>query len=164
MKIISGGQTGVDRAALDYAIATGLQHGGWCPAGRVAEDGPIDRCYQLSETNVRSYPARTRMNVADADATLILYRKPMGTGTALTMRIAKELGKPLLVVRIDEHDPAGEISSWLEDVKPVVLNVAGPRESGSPGIADQAGVILDRAMRDSGVDPVGTSSADCDGD
>lgn len=145
-KIVSGGQTGVDRAALDYAIDRGIDHGGWCPAGRVAEDGRIDSRYKLSETRVRSYPARTRMNVRDSDATLILYRRPMGTGTALTMRIADEMQKPLLTVCLDDGDPGRVILAWLQEHQPGVLNVAGPRESNQPGIAAEVRQILATVM------------------
>lgn len=147
IKIVSGGQTGVDRAALDFAIESEISHGGWCPAGRVAEDGSIADQYQLTETNVRSYPARTKMNVRDSDATLILYRKPMGSGTALTMRIARQTSKPLLVIQIDQFDSAKQIIDWLDDHRPQVLNVAGPRESGCPGIHVETRALLATVFR-----------------
>src|SRR2546429_554237 len=97
-KIISGGQTGVDRAALDVALELGLPCGGWCPRGRRAEDGPIDSRYPLRETNALAYPVRTRWNVRDSDGTLILTRGRPDRGTALTRDLAERMGKPLLTV------------------------------------------------------------------
>lgn len=140
-KIISGGQTGVDRAALDVAIELAIDHGGWCPRGRSAEDGPIDARYQLTEMTVSSYPARTRQNVTDSDATLILYRPPMGTGTSLTLRVCRSVGRPHLVVHLESID-RDEIQSWLDRVRPRILNVAGPRESQNQGVYDQARRLL----------------------
>lgn len=151
-KIVSGGQTGVDRAALDHAIDAGIEHGGWCPAGRMAEDGPIDPRYALTQTRVRSYPARTKMNVRDSDATLILYRDPMGAGTALTMRVAQQTGKPVMVAKLEspsgdrggdgEPQDSQKIRDWLDQHRPAVLNIAGPRESGSPGVYDATRQLL----------------------
>ena len=129
--IVSGGQTGVDRAALDVAIAMGLGHGGWCPAGRLAEDGSIPSRYDLQETDSRDYPFRTEQNVIDSDATLILHERQLKGGTLLTQRICKRLDKPYLSIRIDDADRARE---WLRENRPQTLNVAGPRESTSPGI------------------------------
>src|SRR5207247_8623955 len=97
-KLISGGQTGVDRAALDVALELGLPCGGWCPRGRRAEDGPIDARYPLQETRSAAYPVRTRWNVRDADGTLILMRGRPDRGTALTRELAEAMNKPLLVV------------------------------------------------------------------
>ena len=86
-RIVSGGQTGVDRAALDVAIAIGIEHGGWCPAGRLAEDGVVPPQYDLRETDSNEYPVRTELNVADSDATLILYEGKLKGGTLLTQKI-----------------------------------------------------------------------------
>ena len=99
--IVSGGQTGVDRAALDVAIAIGIGHGGWCPAGRLSEDGTIPSRYDLQETDSPEYPVRTEKNVIDSDATLLLYEGRLKGGTLLTRRICVRHGKPDLVVRID---------------------------------------------------------------
>ncbi len=99
--IVSGGQTGVDRAALDVAIAIGIAHGGWCPAGRLSEDGSIPSRYELRETDSHEYPVRTEQNVIDSDATLILYEGRLKGGTLLTQRICRRLGKPQLSVKID---------------------------------------------------------------
>lgn len=132
-RIVSGGQTGVDRAALDVAIALGIDHGGWCPAGRLAEDGTIPSRYQLEETGSAEYPVRTEQNVVDSDATAILYRGRLKGGTLLTRRICRRLQKPHLLVRLD-CDPPEVVQQWLGQVQPAVLNVAGPRESTSRGI------------------------------
>lgn len=136
-RIVSGGQTGVDRAALEVAIAIGFDHGGWCPAGRRAEDGTIPSRYQLTETESTEYPVRTEQNVVDSDATLILYRDKLKGGTLLTRRICDRSGKPFLLVRI-EKDPRSVVRQWLNEQRPAVLNVAGPRESTCSGVFDEA--------------------------
>jgi hypothetical protein len=137
-KIISGGQTGVDRGALDAAIELGLAHGGWCPLGRRAEDGKIPPRYQLSQTDSATYRARTERNVIDSDATLILAHKALRGGTKLTARLAALHGKPCMVVDLDAaHDIEG-IRRWLAEHRVATLNVAGPRESQQPGIAEEA--------------------------
>src|SRR5512134_3746342 len=101
-RVVSGGQTGVDRAALDAALALGLPCGGWCPRGRRAEDGAIPLHYPLRETPTARYPQRTEWNVRDSDGTLILTRgRPRG-GTAYTISVARRLGRPLLVVDLAE--------------------------------------------------------------
>jgi hypothetical protein len=131
-KIVSGGQTGVDRAALDVAIELGIPHGGWCPRGRLAEDGRLDARYRLRELQSPDYAVRTRQNVIDADGTWILYRERLQGGTALTNRIAKELGRPLLRTRIDRAVKIEQVIDWLlaNDVR--ILNIAGPRGSFHP--------------------------------
>ena len=133
-KIISGGQTGVDRGALDAAIALGISHGGWCPLGRLAEDGRIPNRYQLQETDSPDYPVRTERNVLDSDATLILYRGQLSGGTLLTHRFADEHQRPCLAVDLDAPLSPAEVRQWLQAHRVEVLNVAGPRESQSPGI------------------------------
>ena len=130
--IISGGQTGVDRAALDFAIANGLAHGGWCPRGRRAEDGEIPQKYCLVEADTPLYQQRTRLNVRDSQATLIFCDlKRRSRGTSLTIKCAESMQKPYLVVDIDSYD-CRKILKWLRRVRPQILNVAGPRagESG----------------------------------
>jgi Circularly permutated YpsA SLOG family len=138
MKIISGGQTGVDRGALDAAIALGIEHGGWCPRGRQAEDGRIPDCYRLDETDSPDYPMRTERNVVDSDATLIFYRGQISGGTLLTLRLAEEHQRPFSTVDLDSPVSPGEIRKWLKKHDVDVLNVAGPRESQSPGIGEMA--------------------------
>lgn len=143
-RIVSGGQTGVDRAAWDAARALGIPTGGWVPKGRRAEDGWIPARYPAREAPSAAYPERTRLNVRDSDATLILARRPLSGGTALTLEIAEGLGRPCLVA-----DPAGDpvlVRDWLATVRPQVLNVAGPRESTVPGTAAQARVFLERVL------------------
>ena len=141
-KIVSGGQTGVDRGALEAAIALGLQHGGWCPQGRLAEDGPIASKYQLQELDSSDYAVRTERNVLDSDGTLILYRQRLQGGTALTNRLAKQHHKPLMRVRIDRPLALLDIVDWLRDHQIQVLNVAGPRGSSHPGLQQQACDVL----------------------
>lgn len=134
-KIISGGQTGVDRGGLDAALALGLEHGGTCPAGRRAEDGPIPERYVLAEHWDSAYPPRTKKNVADADATLILtLGKHVTSGTRLTAHLAQTSGKPWLAVNIQSPRAPELLASWLLEHDPEVLNVAGPRESRFRGI------------------------------
>ena len=131
-KIVSGGQTGVDRAALDVAIEIGLAHGGWCPKGRLCEGGVIDSRYALQEHASPEYSARTRQNVVDSDGTLVLYQFRLSGGTALTCRLAGELNKPLCRVRLDRPSDPLIVVRWLLDNRISVLNVAGPRGSAHP--------------------------------
>lgn len=142
MKIISGGQTGVDRAALDAARELGLPHGGWCPRGRMAEDSPIPEDYNLVETESPDYPARTEQNVMDGDATLILHRGPITGGTEYTVRLAERHNRPFLAVDLDGGIEPGEVRQWLERRSVETLNVAGPRESQNPGIGALARAFL----------------------
>lgn len=148
MKVVSGGQTGVDRAALEAATSLGMEIGGWCPRGRWSEDGRIPDQYPLMETRSPDAHVRTQRNVECSSATLVLTRgSPMG-GTRYTVEIAESMRRPLLIVDLLEHqdDPIAEIAQWLREVEPQVLNVAGPRESGAPGITDEARRILREAF------------------
>lgn len=142
LRIISGGQTGVDRAALDIAIELGLEHGGWCPQGRRAEDGSIPPRYRLRETEGYDYANRTRLNVKEADGTLILYRGTLEGGSELTAQFAGEMHKPVLIVDLDNPVDAGTVKDWLHRHHIGTLNIAGPRESKHPGIYMQAGALL----------------------
>jgi hypothetical protein len=137
-KIVSGGQTGVDRAALDAALDLGLPCGGWCPRGRRAEDGPIPDRYLLAETPTDEYPQRTEWNVRDSDGTLILTRGAPDRGTALTARLAARLRKPCLEVDLNDPPSPAAVRAWAQAHEVWVLNVAGPRESHAPGIHGQA--------------------------
>jgi hypothetical protein len=140
-KLISGGQTGADRAALDVAIELGIPHGGWVPNGRRAEDGPLPPRYHMQETASPDYAVRTEWNVRDADATLIITTDGALTGgTGLTARFAQALGKPYLHVDLStaRHMPRQAflelLRTWLAIDRPAVLNIAGPRASKDPKI------------------------------
>ena len=140
--VVSGGQTGVDRAALDAALALGIPCGGWCPKGRLAEDGPIDERYPLRESPSADYAQRTEWNVRDSDGTLVLTRGTPSGGTAQTIDVAARLGKPRLVLDLDTQPLASAVHAWASAYRITVLNVAGPRESKSPGISAQAAQFL----------------------
>jgi hypothetical protein len=142
LRIVSGGQTGVDRGALDAAVALGIECGGWCPRGRLAEDGRIPRRYPLVECETSDYPVRTERNILDSDATLILCRGPLSGGTKLTRDLARRRGKPCLVVDLAYPTDAQRVRDWLVDFQVETLNVAGPRESLSAGISRQASKFL----------------------
>ncbi|HLD13464.1 MAG TPA: putative molybdenum carrier protein [Burkholderiales bacterium] len=133
-KILSGGQTGVDRAALDVAIELGLARGGWCPKGRRAEDGAIASHYPLQETASTDYRERTRRNVRHADGTLIVTADELRGGTALTRALAEKLRKPCLVVDPTQRTSVRQARAWITTHGIHILNVAGPLESGQPGI------------------------------
>jgi hypothetical protein len=141
-RIVSGGQTGVDRGALDAAIEHGLPHGGWCPKGRRAEDGVIPARYELRQGASADYSKRTLQNVLDSDGTLILNRGPLTGGTALTASLAESNRKPILIVALDRHQDAARVVAWIVKHHIRTLNVAGPRESGSPGISEAARLFL----------------------
>ena len=141
-KIVSGGQIGVDRAALDVALDLGMSCGGWCPQGRRAVDGVIPEKYPLKETAARNYNTRTKLNVRDSDGTLILNRGELNGGTAYTVRVADELGKPYLVVNLEDVPDGKEVVAWIRRHDIQVLNVAGPRENKCPGIYREATGLL----------------------
>ncbi|MBI1918007.1 MAG: putative molybdenum carrier protein [Planctomycetes bacterium] len=149
-KIVSGGQTGVDRAALDVALELGLPCGGWCPQGRRGEDGCIDPRYPLQETPWDGYPQRTEWNVRDSDGTLILTCGEPDRGTALTVELVQRKKKPYLVVDLSGEVDVKVLRAWAEGNGVRVLNVAGPRESSSPGIYDRAAEVLRRLFREVG--------------
>ncbi len=142
-KIVSGGQTGVDRAALDAAMALGLPVGGWCPKGRRAEDGVIDPRYPLIETPDEQHAQRTAWNVRDSDGTLVLLFDKPSPGTNVTIEEANALGKALLLVDLTTNPEEMEVLGWLEANGILVLNVAGPRESEALGIYEAARAFLD---------------------
>ncbi len=146
LKIISGGQTGVDRAALDAAIELHIPHGGWCPLNRWAEDGRIPSCYLLRETDSPDPAVRTERNVLESDGTLILYRGRLRGGTELTFRLAQRHARPCLLVNLDAQWDCDGVRRWLREQGIRVLNVAGPRESQSPGIAALARDFLRRLL------------------
>jgi Circularly permutated YpsA SLOG family len=140
-KIISGGQTGADRAGLDFAIEVGLAHGGYVPKGRKAEDGRINERYTLVELSSSSYPERTKRNVRESDGTVILsLNDKLSGGSALTLSYAQHAKKPVLHLHNSEtgRDPlprqVRQLKEFIESNAIEVLNVAGPRESKEPGV------------------------------
>ena len=141
-RIVSGGQAGVDRAALDVAIAFGIAHGGWCPAGRLAEDGRIPPHYALRETGSSAYGVRTEWNVRDSDGTLVLATGTPRGGSALTCQLARTHGKPLLIVDLADPPPPTAVHVWLAAHAIDTLNVAGPRASTEHGIYERARAYL----------------------
>lgn len=145
-KVVSGGQTGVDQAALDAAQRAGLPCGGWCPKDRRSEAGPISRRYPLTETPSADPTLRTEWNVRDSDGTLIVTWGRLTGGTALTRRLAEVRAKPCLVV--DPHDASAPetVRRWLDEHGVRVLNVAGPRESRQPGIHQLTLDLLRRVL------------------
>ena len=145
-KIVSGGQTGVDRAALDAGLNHDVPVGGRCPRGRRAEDGVIPDRYPLKETPSDAYEQRTAWNVRDSDGTLIITSGGLEGGTALTMTEAKRQGRPVLHVRTTDAVPIPMIRAWGEDHDIRVLNVAGPRASEAEGIYEKARRILDALL------------------
>lgn len=144
-KIVSGGQTGVDRAALDFAIENDVPHGGWAPNGRQAEDGKIPLKYQLTELSDGGYRQRNKRNVQDSDGTLIINSGPLDGGTLVTSHFAEKLGKPCFIAQLDGGnltEIAVEIASWLHVNAVKKLNIAGPRESKRPGIYAKSQELL----------------------
>jgi hypothetical protein len=144
-RLVSGGQSGVDRAALDVALELGIPCGGWCPRGRKAEDGPIADRYPLKETPSDDYGERTRWDVRDSDGTLILcWGEPTG-GTLLTVQTCRETGKPCLVLDLADEAEASirAAREWVAaNLVGGVLNVAGPRASERPAAYGRARAFL----------------------
>jgi hypothetical protein len=154
--IASGGQTGADRAALDFAIKRGFAHGGWCPRDRKAEDGPISAHYELRETPSRRYAQRTEWNVRDSDATVAFtIGQSLKGGTSLTMAFARRLDKPALHLSRDALAESGgdaidaaasQLLSFLRKHDVQSLNVAGPRASQEPEVSEFVSSVLQRAL------------------
>ena len=148
-KIISGGQTGVDQAALDVALELGVPCGGWCPRGRWSEAGPIDKRFPLTESPSADPAERTERNVKDADGTLIIARggvESLTGGTALTCRLATQQRQPMLAVDPADADAAQAVKQWLDRHAIRVLNVAGPRASVQPDIGELAAALLRQVL------------------
>jgi len=149
-KIISGGQTGADRAALDVAIKLSIPHGGWVPKGRIAEDGPLSERYQLKEMPTDSYPARTEQNVIDSDGTLIIARGKLTGGTDYTRKMTLKHKKQLLGIDLNQtnhYDAASLIASWIKLQRVEILNVAGPRASKDQEIYRDVLTILENVIQ-----------------
>ncbi len=142
--IVSGGQTGVDRAALDVALRLGIGCGGWCPKGRFAEDGVLSSNYPLKETPNPVYAERTEWNVRDSDGTLILTWGPPANGTAFTADMARKHNKPVLIIDLETKESSPQqVETWVLENGIRTLNVAGPRESKCPGIYQDASAFLE---------------------
>jgi len=149
-KLVSGGQTGADRAALDFAIEHEIPHGGWCPAGRLAEDGPIRSQYNLSETPSSAYTQRTEWNVRDSDGTVVFsIEAALKGGTKETTEFATKFDKPLLhLSRIGgPATPETELLRFIRDNQIRTLNIAGPRASAEPELAGFVREVLEKAWR-----------------
>ena len=145
-KIISGGQTGADRGALDAAIQMGIAHGGWVPKGRVAEDGPISEIYQLQQMSTDSYPKRTEQNVMDSDGTLIISHGKLTGGSAYTRKMAMKHGKPWFhadMNKLPTFHAAMIVEEWISKNQIEILNVAGSRASRDPFIYGLVTVIIE---------------------
>ena len=149
-KIVSGGQTGADRAALDAARELGIGTGGWLPRGRRAEDGRLPESYPgMIETESENPAVRTERNVRDSDATLIVSHGPLRGGSALTLQCAGALGRPCLHLDLGAQGRAAAepaLREWLAERRPRVLNVAGPRASGDPAIYEATRALLLAAL------------------
>ena len=154
LKIVSGGQTGVDRAALDWALANGAACGGWCPLGRLAEDGIIDLRYPLRETPETDPAQRTEWNVRDSDGTLIVsLAKRLVGGTRLTEVLAERLAKPHLVLAKTDGDLSTQVEAlrrFIAENSIQVLNIAGPRASGEPSVGEYVRSLLNATIGQAG--------------
>ena len=151
-KIISGGQTGADQGGLDFALEYGIDAGGWCPKGRICENGTIPGRYPVKEVSEDDYNLRTKLNVIDSDATLVVIRDGyMEDGTHLTIDYCREFSKTWFLV--DLNVMSGQLESvysalrnWIDENQISVLNVAGNRESNSPGIQKETTGLLERVL------------------
>lgn len=145
LSIISGGQTGADRAALDWAIKHNIAHGGWCPQGRKAFDGPLDAVYKLKETPTEEYLERTEWNVRDADATVVFTLAEKATGgSKKTMAFTRKHKKPAIHLHRGILAPAERLADFIVKHRVQRLNVAGSRESKEPGLYAWVTEILDK--------------------
>ena len=146
-KIISGGQTGADRAALDFAIYHDIPHGGWCPKGRLAEDGIIEKRYRLTETSTKNYPQRTEKNVNDADGTVIFTVSPKLTGgSKKTAELAIKHSKPWIHLRGGSCDAPEKLLAFIDKNNIKTLNVAGARDSKESDIYEFVKQMLEEAF------------------
>jgi hypothetical protein len=156
VRIVSGGQTGVDRGALDAAMAAGLDHGGWCPPGRTADDGVIPERYELREAPADRSPEapgvprslRSDLNVRDSDATLVFLQRgsPVDPGTQFAMHRTAQRGKPVLMCDPYDDECTERVRAWLARLQIRTLNVAGPSDAAAPGIGDAVRCLLERVL------------------
>ena len=148
-KIVSGGQTGADRAGLDFALAHNIPHGGWIPKGRKTEEGPLSDKYQLQEMPTGSYQIRTEKNVLDSDGTLIVSHGNLSGGSAMTRELVKKHKKPWLHIDLDnvhQAEAAKLLAEWIERHHLAVMNVAGARSSKDPKIYQATFDLLAAAL------------------
>jgi hypothetical protein len=146
IKIVSGGQTGADRAALDFAIEHNIPHGGFCPRGRIAEDGIISKRYNLIETAGDGFLTRTKLNVKTSDATVLFYARRMGRGTLLTRKYCLKFNKPCLIINAESPD-VKELALFLKNPNFGIVNFAGPRTSEYRDIYRIVKILLQRSFR-----------------
>ena len=149
-RIVSGGQTGADRAGLDAAMACGVPHGGWCPKGRRADDGVIPDTYQLTETNGTSYLARTERNVKQSDGTVIFTLGELTGGSSRTADFARRHRKPCIHVRLDtltDEEAVAELLHFVAEQGITCANIAGSSEVREPGIYKRVRAIVERGLR-----------------
>jgi len=148
VEIISGGQTGADRAALDVAIRNGIPHSGWCPQGRLSEDGAIGANYELEETPTPIYLQRTEWNVRDSEGTVIFTLSPrLSGGSKKTAEFAERLVRPWVhISRSRKYDPIIRLRRFVEENRITKLNVAGSRESKEPGVYLWVSEVIERAF------------------
>ncbi len=144
-EVISGGQTGADKAALDFAIENGIPYGGWIPKGKLTEEGPLPDKYHLQEMPTKSYPKRTEKNILDSDGTLIVSHGKITGGTALTRKLAKKHVKPWLHTDLDLTglpEACNQLQGWIQKNGIQVLNVAGARASKDSNIYNAVKSLL----------------------
>ena len=149
VKIISGGQTGADRAALDFAIKHNIPHGGWIPKRRLAEDGQLPNHYQLQEMPTEEYSKRTEKNVLDSDGTVIVSHGHLTGGSALTQFFAEKHEKPCVHIDLSNltmREASIIINNWIKWHKITTLNIAGPRGSKDPKIYKATLDLLEKAF------------------
>lgn len=145
LRVVSGGQTGVDRAALDAALELGVPCGGWCPAGRLAEDGVIPAHYPVTELRGAGYGERTHKNVEDSDGTLIVTFGHASGGTAYTIEVCEKLARPHLIVdaaSVTFEEAVYGAVRFVREEGVSQLNVAGPRASGEPRAYEYAYALV----------------------